>query len=368
MRTHCWHITLLWSFVTTVILFAVCCEETVAVADVVGGATLGNLTSPVDTRFLFDHHLSDVTWGNGQFVAVGDAGVDETEVLLSKDGGAWERVSLGKPSRPLGVSGNDAGALYGVVWNGAVFVAVGERIVTSSDGKSWTVTAAFSSCVFSRVAAYDGMFVAVGGGRGGGCIATSLDGTSWIERTMGIESNTAILTDVIRTESAFIAVGSTNQGRLGISSVFLSSPDGVRWTRQLGPADFLVDAAWSGASFVAVGGLTRQGVVFTSPDARDWTENRSDVKKPLRSVIWDGSRFVAVGMAGVVATSPNGLTWSKRPSGVSQDLSSVVWNGSLFVAVGDGVILTSMDGVHWREPSGKDRTPAGKMRKKSKHT
>lgn len=336
-----------------------------SVAESLLGATLGNLTSPVDARFLLAHHLYEVTWGNGQFVAVGNTGVDETEVLLSQDGKVWERVSLGKPSRPLGASETDVGALYGLAWNGLRFVAVGERLITSPDGKSWNVTAAFTPCVFSRVVAHYGMFVAVGGSRGGGCIATSSDGRSWVDRTEGIDSNTTILTDVVRTEEAFIAIGSANQGRLGISSDFLSSADGERWTHQPGPNDFLVDLAWNGVSLIAAGGLARQGAVFTSPDTKDWTESRGSLKKPLRSVIWTGSKFVAVGIDGGVAISPDGVTWSEQHSGVFQDLLSVAWNGSLFVAVGDGVILTSVDGVHWQEPGAKERVPAGKVKEKN---
>ena len=118
-------------------------------ADVISDATLGNLTGPVDTHFMLGHHLYDVVWGNEKFVVVGNGTFDETEVLLSTDGLNWERVSLGKPSRPLGLSSDSAGTLYGVTWNGSTFVSVGERILTSSDGKSWTVTAAFANCVFS---------------------------------------------------------------------------------------------------------------------------------------------------------------------------------------------------------------------------
>jgi hypothetical protein len=163
-------------------------------ADSLSGATLGNLTSSVDTKMMLEHRLYDIVWGNAQFVAVGQGAFDETEVFLSADGVGWKRVSLGKPSRPLGVSGDGAGALYGVAWNGSIFVAVGERILTSIDGKSWTVTATFSPCTFSAVAARGEGFVAVGGNRGRGCLAHSSEGRSWTEETASLESNDAVLT------------------------------------------------------------------------------------------------------------------------------------------------------------------------------
>src|SRR4249919_393846 len=104
------------------VLLIFCTWSILSGADIVSNATLGNLTGPVDTRFMLDHHLYDVVWGNEKFVAVGNGAFDETEVLLSADGLNWERVSLGKPPRPLGLSSDSAGTLYGVTWNGSTFV------------------------------------------------------------------------------------------------------------------------------------------------------------------------------------------------------------------------------------------------------
>lgn len=323
-------------------------------ADSLPSATLGNLTSPVDTKVMLAHRLYGVVWGNEQFVAVGQGAFDETEVFLSPDGVAWERVSLGKPSRPLGVSGEGAGALYGVAWNGAIFVAVGERILTSTDGKSWTVTAMFMPCVFSRVIAHGDRFVAVGGERGRGCLASSLDGKQWTDGTADIESNNAVLTSVAHTSAGLLVLGNANLGRFGLASVFLSSPDSKKlWSRQLGPPDFLVDVVGNGLLFVAVGGIAQRGAIFTSPDGQSWTERTTTLRHPLRAVAWNGATFVAVGVEGAIVSSANGLDWTERQSHRSQDLFSLAWNGSWFVAVGEGVMLISPDGVQWRQPSDK---------------
>jgi hypothetical protein len=318
-----------------------------AAAQMIGGETLGNLTEPVDTRRMAGHHLYGVTWGNGQFVAVGSGSFNETEVLLSADGSRWNKVSLGMADRPLSLSREGAGVLYGVAWNGATFVAAGERILFSPDGKSWTVTASFSTCAFTRVAAHDAMFVAVGGYYGNGCVATSPDGRQWTERTSGIEKNAAVLSSVIWAGATFVAGGNINRGRFGITNIFLTSPDGMTWTRQSGTSAQLMDVAWSGSLFVAVGGNRRQGVIFTSPDAKSWARKKTKVSDPFTAVLWNGSTFVTVGLNGALFTSPDGMTWTQRKSTTTRDLHSLAWNGSLFVAVGDGVILTSPDGVAW---------------------
>jgi hypothetical protein len=297
---------------------------------------------------MLDHHLYGVTWGNGQFVAVGSGSFNETEVLLSADGSRWNKVSLGMADRPLSLSKAGAGVLYGIAWNGASFAAAGERVLFSPNGKSWTVTASFSTCAFTRVATHDAMFVAVGGYYGNGCVATSPDGKQWTEQTSGIEENSAVLSSVIWASAKFVAVGNTNRGRFGITNVFLTSLDGMTWTRQLGTTDQLMDVAWSGSLFVAVGSYRSQGILFTSPDAKTWTKGKTRVSDPFRAVLWNGSMFVTVGLNGTLLTSSDGMTWTRRKSNTTRDLLNLAWNGSLFVVVGEGVILTSSDGVTWK--------------------
>lgn len=325
-------------------------------ADFIPNATLGNLTSPVDTKIMLGHRLYDVMWGGGQFVAVGQGAFDETEVFLSSDGMRWELVSLGKPSRPLGVSGEGAGALYGITWNGALWVAVGERILTSVDGKSWTITATFAPCVFSRVLVHGEKLIAVGGDRGRGCLATSVDGKQWTDGTAALEGNNAVLTSVAHAGAGVVALGSANLGRFGLASVFLFSPDSeTQWRRQLGPQDFLVDITGNGSLFVAVGGVAQRSAIFTSPDGQNWTARATTLRRPLRAVAWNGAVFVAVGVEGAIVSSANGLTWTEQQSHTSQDLFGLAWNGSRFVAVGEGVLLTSRDGMQWQEAGGKGR-------------
>ncbi|MBI3797711.1 MAG: hypothetical protein HY268_12190 [Deltaproteobacteria bacterium] len=319
-----------------------------ATAQMIGGETLGNLTEPVDTQRMLDHHLYGITWGNGQFVAVGSGSFNETEVLLSADGSRWNKVSLGMAARPLSLSKDGAGVLYGIAWNGTTFAAAGERVLFSPEGKSWTITASFSTCTFTRVATHDAMFVAVGGYYGNGCVATSPDGRQWTERTSGIENNAAVLSSVIWADSRFVATGNINRGRYGITSVFLTSPDGMTWSRQGATSDQLLDVAWSGSLFVAVGNHRRQGVIFTSPDAKTWTKRATQVSDPFRTVLWNGSMFVTAGLNGTLFTSPDGMVWTKRKSNTTRDLLNLAWNGSLFVVAGEGVILTSPDGVTWK--------------------
>jgi hypothetical protein len=311
---------------------------------------LGGTAVPVQTQRLTDYYLYDVVWGNGQFVAVGSGSLNQTVVLTSPDGIRWSRVSVGRSQGPLGLSTGETGVLYGVGWNGSRFVAAGERLLTSTDGSNWMVAGTLPTCAFTRVAANGSMFVAVGGYYGRGCIATSTDGLTWSDRTDAIESNNAVLSGVIWTGSSFVALGTTGLGRFGVVSVFLTSRDGVSWSRQLATNTAFVDVAWNGTLFVAVGGIPNQqsGAIYTSPDGKTWTQSKHKVSYPFRSALWSGTQFVVTGLEGTIFTSSDGILWTEQVSGTTRDLLHSAWNNSRLVVVGRGTILSSTDGVVWQ--------------------
>ena len=133
-------------------------------------------------------------------------------------------------------------------------------------------------------------------------------------------------------------------------SIFLTSPDGVAWTKHsLTVNNLFYGVAWSGSVFVIVGFT---GNILTSPDGTSWTQRVSGTQDVLQGVTWSGSQFVAVGRGGAILTSPDGVTWTSRGNGGG--LYGVTWSGTQFVAVGynevpccNDVILTSPDGVLW---------------------
>lgn len=96
--------------------------------------------------------LYDVTYGGGQFVAVGGGGT----ILTSSNGAAWTAQSAGTTQ-----------VLNGVVHGGAGYVGVGHgsTIVTSPNGTAWTAqnisNIAYNN-IFEDVAYGAGQYVAVG--------------------------------------------------------------------------------------------------------------------------------------------------------------------------------------------------------------
>jgi hypothetical protein len=120
------------------------------------------------------------------------------------------------------------------------------------------------------------------------------------------------------------------------------------WTTRAFGTDVLRSVVWSGTKYVAVGLVGSDGVIYTSPDGITWTSQTANASSPssLHGVAWSEAQFVAVGDNGTVRTSLDGITWTTRNSGAT--LYGVVWSGTQFVAVGSGgAIYTSTDGASW---------------------
>ena len=113
--------------------------------------------------------LRAVTWGNGQFVAVGASGA----VLTSPNGQVWTQQNANSTER-----------LDGAFWTGSnftVFTSTG-KVLTSSDAATWTSAQSTPPSWIEGLTWSDTQFIAVGGS---GKIKTSPDATAWTWQTSG---------------------------------------------------------------------------------------------------------------------------------------------------------------------------------------
>lgn len=94
--------------------------------------------------------------------------------------------------------------------------------------------------------------------------------------------------------------------------------------------------------------------ITVSPPKRaaiDWTQG-TDLVGTFYAIVWNGTRFVAVGTR--IAYSDDGIHWTLATTPDINTLQSVVWNGTGFVAVGTicrpgtcANIVHSSDGINW---------------------
>ncbi len=168
------------------------------------GVTWTSRTSGIYSAFL------EVTYGNGIFVAVALS----EDILTSPDGITWTqqritRTTANAVTTPIRKTSPGNPPLRGVTYGNGIFVAVGDAgtILTSPDGITWTPRNSGTSYFLSGVTYGEGSFVAVGNigpPSTWGTILTSPDGVTWISRNSG---TTAFLRGVTYGNSTYVAVG-----------------------------------------------------------------------------------------------------------------------------------------------------------------
>lgn len=270
-----------------------------------------------------------LTYGNNMFVAVGNNGA----IYTSSDGITWTARTSGAISQ-----------LVGVTWTGKLFVVTGcmhkngmpyGLILTSPDGITWTERDSKADFYLEHSASNGEIIVAVGDSS----ITTSTDGINWTERSFIYCGG---LKDITWDGKKFIAVSATGS--------IITSANGIEWSnpRQI-TDDWLVRIVWNGSIMVTVG---LNGTILTSPDSDKWTQRQSgELANLLYSLIWDGSRFTAVGQG--ILTSPDGIIWTKQDNAGIKDLllDDVSSDGNQLIAMGMGTILRSYDSKEWERIS-----------------
>jgi len=258
------------------------------------------------------------------FVALGGR-----TLLTSTDGLSWKRspsgTSLAFPSQ--------------VAYGAGKFVAVGNidvvqgGLITSSDGILWhqpplSLHNELESVVFAQ-----GLFV-VGGSNG--ALMTSPDGETWTMRDTEVSSWRAITYG----NDTFLALG--NAGAVSEAT----SPDGLTWqsgntTSQIAPASV---AAGKGL-FVALDQNPGFSRLLTSTNGVDWqqryaTGGPNSAGYGLNSVGYANGTFVAVGDK--IVTSSDGILWTNRPAVFNDTLVALAFGSGNYVALGqNGAIVIS---------------------------
>jgi hypothetical protein len=239
------------------------------------------------------------------------------------DGKAW--------SGPIKPPGTDGDVAIGVAGRGPTFVAVSGEIVdlaggnaedgramTSTDGRTWTISPAIDGMRGVRlggVAAGASAFVVVGSVESGstrtGASWASADGKAWVRGRDDASFAGAALTSVIAGGPGFVAAGS-----IGANGAVWTSTDGATWTHVDDGGAFagrpLVDIAGTSGALMVVGNDTAGGHAWTSADGSSWHDVGS-----IPSA--DSAKFVAVTLgtkstliAGkpLAGSAPAGLLWT----------------------------------------------------------
>jgi hypothetical protein len=305
---------------------------------------------------------ADITYGNGTFVAVATT----TYRTVSNDGGAtWAAGSV------------MSGANY-VAYGGTRFVAIAPGLTNSAAystaGTSWT-TVTLPSNDDSTTSSWKGL--AYGNGRfvaisdNSGMAAYSLDGATWTKSNLpGIY------------EWSSIGYGQGLFYATTLGDIAASSPDGVTWTvrdgstasisvtttskdkidatytaRTMPNTAYWTDVLWDGSKFVAIGHDNSAGAFSaTSTDGDSWTARTLPNVSGFytyTAIAYNGTNQYIAAIAGTrhIATSTNGTSWTGTTNAVATagDWSDAVYGGGkyVFVSGSQNRTMYSTDGVTW---------------------
>jgi hypothetical protein len=299
------------------------------------------------TSLPFENSCYTVAWNGAMWVASGDKKVGGSSICYSSDGINW---------LPSNMSAKGYG--NSLAWNGTMWlvgVSAGENycIAYSYDGINWTTSPSsfdfLSDCI---AVAWNGtMWVA--GGYGLYCMIYSYDGINWIpclSTTWG-----AVL----------------GSSYAGISPSFNPIPS-LPTSSGTSSANACRTIAWNGSMWLA-GTYAEIGndnnTIFSSSDGINWTEitSANPSVNPFTprclALAWNGSMWVGGGEGTCrIAYSTDGYVWTEADS-IDPDFveicSSVAWNGTIWIAGGGtsnpapGQInmLYSYDGKNWSRSS-----------------
>ena len=268
----------------------------------------------------------DIAYGNGTFVAIAESDSSSTFRAVSTTAGAsWSTTTVASGAKAIAYGGTRFVLVEGNFSNSVAY---------SVSGVAWTVTTMpanddSTESNWVDIAYGNGRYVAISDSSA--MAAYSFNGATWYKSNLpGIYEWTSI---------------NYGQGLFYVTSkgdYSASSPDGVTWTLRDGSTASL-------------------NVTATSKDniSASYTETATLTSGSWSDVIYDGSKFVAVGYsgsAGLVATSTTGTSWTNAtlPTVNSTfEYTTVAYNGTnQYVAIiggnaGTRNIAYSSDASSW---------------------
>ena len=267
------------------------------------------------------YHNGKIVWNGALWVAVGNG--DVNSIIYSDDAETWY-------SAGTNIFNPDYGA-FDVAWNGSIWVAVGapqtnrHAVAYSYTGKSWT-TINLSNQIIKN--ANQNNYAS------NKPMSIDWDGTAFVI-----------------TLNATISAGNHN---------YIVSYDGLVWTHaQATIIQSANIAKWTGSNYVIAGqDPTNSILVKQNGGYADWHRGHTlhsttiydlEIKQEFRNTIVFPRSLL---LSNKSHSFDGGLTWSDASSNIGSLMTTVnkTWNnGKLWTAVGTGTntIATSADGLHW---------------------
>lgn len=254
-------------------------------------------------------------------------------------------------------------ALNDVVWDGEVFIAVGDdgMVLTSADGIDWVARESTVDADLNAVAAFEDSIVAVG--HDDTILLSQNHGESWSVKRTG---DRVYLAAVTMNSSRIVAGG--RELIQGEAITLFSEDGGNTWAHAASwPTDghYLTDLVYHDGLYVGATeinswlGDTR---VWVSTNGTIWQdiEVRSEAVG-LYAVGHDGNQFVVAGDFGLVSTSLDGYNWTVMQTPFEEvSYQSISQSGSELLLAGGITSWYWLTGTpNFERPAGLSSTDGG---------
>lgn len=314
------------------------------------------------------YNIYDIEYLGGRFVAVGRDGL----VMTSTYGDDWvvsRSPSSGAPNfdQVSYINGQYLAIVQGTSAN--------YQVLVSNDGINWTIENARyysegldrGSIYLKSIDVYDGNFIGVSESD----YYSSTDGVIWQSYEFELngpfhqylnEQSSTFINRVERLQGLSIRYINDKLflGGIGNSGFQISENLGQSWQTYYYDfnIDHEIDFAYGAGRYVAVtdySSVNQRATRHSSDDGINWTPRAGEFDENnnrigYHSVIFANNQFVAVGDGGAITTSEDGINWQLQTSGTTARLLNVTFGHAGFIAVGDsGTILSSPDAITWTE-------------------
>jgi hypothetical protein len=266
---------------------------------------------------------------------------------------AIAQISWGNQS-PSGLTDDVWSAAYA---NGTFAATTNQgKILTSSDGLTWTSQTVSSGTWLVSIAYGNGKWVAVGAS---GTILVSSDLKTWVNAT-AVTINK--LNGVLYNGSIWVAVGEAD--------TIATSTDAINWTTVpvpagLGISGFLHGITWDAVNnvFLITGSATGTntspygnysgGIMLQMTSSGTVSETIPPTASPLESTVYASGlspNTVVVGDNGVVFSGSYGSSSPTYASVPNVTYRGLAYGNGYWVAAGaSGTLLSSTDGINWTQ-------------------
>lgn len=311
----------------------------------------GDLVGRISTYSL-DAFGRDAAYDGNNWVVVGE------DIFISSDAIVWEKVNPGFSN------------IYNkILWNGELFIVVGfEEVLTSPDGKNWTLVASFTNQALKDIVWTGEEFLALAGYN---FLYRSEDGQHWELLNEQLSAGQLIWTgdrlvalddypskkvylsfDKGATWSESYTMAQSNGGAkqlvfangllYGFGTTHLyKSADGMIWEETPVPLNHFTDFTFFNGEFYAIkynGGAYTGGMV-KSEDGIEWTILDTGDHGQLESLSVSETSMLATGED--ILWSKDGSEWENRNPHLL-DLNSAKWSIDRMVCTGtySGVLVS----------------------------